>query len=110
MTSVYPIPTDEQTRITVNGRSRLWLASWLARRPDVMARLVRTYHRLKRRSLAQRRRLATAAVPVRPAVGPEDGHRGGPCFILPGRRDGYTIAGPDTSRRLTKLYRVVAVP
>jgi hypothetical protein len=61
MTSVSPIPTDEQTRITVNGRSRLWLASWLARRPDVMARLVRTYHRLRRRSLAQRRRLARGA-------------------------------------------------
>lgn len=47
--------------LSPRARRRLWLAAWLARRPEVLARLVRAYHRLKRRSVAHRRRLARGA-------------------------------------------------
>lgn len=43
------------------GRSRLWLATWLAQRPDVMARVVVAYRGLLRSAAGRRQRLARGA-------------------------------------------------
>ncbi|MEZ4519281.1 MAG: hypothetical protein R3C44_21475, partial [Chloroflexota bacterium] len=57
-----PIPSqDERYSQARNGRSRLWLAAWLAKRPEVMARLAVVYWRARRWSAARRKRLTHGA-------------------------------------------------
>ncbi|MEZ4519279.1 MAG: hypothetical protein R3C44_21465 [Chloroflexota bacterium] len=52
---------DEQSSLSTDGRSRLWLAAWLAKRPEVMARLAVVYWRARRWSAARRKRLTHGA-------------------------------------------------
>ena len=58
----YQIETNGETVTADHAeRSRLWLVSWLSRRPEIMARVFTCYQQLKRRPAAWRRRLTRSA-------------------------------------------------
>lgn len=54
-------PSDSDGLLAGGSRSRLWLATWLWRRPDIPARLIQVRKRLRDLSVARRNRLVRAA-------------------------------------------------